>query len=349
MKSQLSGGERMPKLRLISAETLEQGLKIDILSLVGDAVICTDESGRILVFNQAAEQCFGYCADEVIGKEVGLLLPQRYRSKHGHEVLSFAHGSGSAVRPMGARREVMGRRKNGEEFPVEASISRNTIDGKTILTAVNRDITERKELEVLREAVAHELDHRMKNVLSIVTSLISLSAANAVNVDEFKTSLIGRVAALAKSQSAFRFGDEKQLTNLADLLRLELAQYQAADGTNLVIEGAPAFVSPKAAQLLALAVHELATNSVKYGALGSAGGRVTVNFTFIGEGDASKFAISWREAGGPPVKPPTSIGFGTTLIKRVVARALRAEVAIEYPRQGLICHITCPRTSLEAD
>lgn len=300
-----------------------------------------------MVFNQAAEQAFGYSASEVIRQRVEMLLPQSDRLEHVQHVRDFALGNGAANRLMGHRREVRGRRKNGDVFPAEATVSRQMIDGRKILTVVLRDITERKELEELREAAARELHHRMRNLLSVVNSIVAISAASAVSVEEFKESLTGRLKALAATQSALRFG-EPQSTSLNELFLAELMQYQTPDGANVVIEGPPVPVGPKAAQLLALAVHELATNSAKYGALSHAYGRVAVTFALEGEGDKGLLVIQWRESGGPPVKPPARQGFGTRLIKKVVARSLRADVAMDFRPEGLICRMTVPRAALEA-
>ncbi|GLS00531.1 hypothetical protein GCM10007859_05370 [Brevundimonas denitrificans] len=323
-------------------------LNVDVLALVADSVICTDSEGRILVFNRAAEQSFGYSADEVIGQQVGMLLPESHRSEHFHQVRGFAAGGGAANRLMGHRREVLGRRKNGHVFPAEAMVSRQTIDGRIILTVVHRDITERKELEALREAASRELHHRMKNLLAVVDSLVSISAASSVSVEEFRVSLTGRLKSLAATQSALRFG-EQQSTNLNALILAELSQYQTPDGANVAIEGPAVSVGPRAAQILALAVHELATNSAKYGSLGHAGGRVVVTSAFEGEEDEGLLVIQWLEAGGPLVKPPERQGFGTRLIKKVVARALRADVAMDYRPDGLVCRMKVPRAMLEAD
>jgi PAS domain S-box-containing protein len=325
---------------------LHPALNIDVLALVADSVICTDEDGRILVFNLAAEQSFGYGAGEVIGQRVEMLLPEVDRAGHVDQVRGFALGAGAVNRLMGHRREVRSRRKNGHVFPAEAMVSRRAIDGRTILTVVLRDITDRKALEELLEAAARELDHRMRNLLSVVDSLISISAASAVSVEEFKVSLTGRLKALAATQSALRFGEQR--TSLSELFLAELTQYQTPEGANISIEGPPVSVGPKAAQLLALAVHELATNSAKYGALSQAGGCVALTSAFEGEGDAGLLVIQWREAGGPPVKPPERQGFGTRLIKQVVARALRADVAMDYRPEGLICRMTVPRGTLDA-
>lgn len=338
----------MPGQTLSPPLELQPVLNVDVLALVADSVICTDEEGRILVFNAAAELSFGYSASEVIGQQVEILLPQGDRADHVHQVRRFASGAGAPNRLMGRRREVRALRKNGEEFPSEAMVSRQMIDGRTIQTVVHRDITERRELEDLREAAAGELDHRMRNVLSVVNALVSLSAASALNVEEFKQSLTGRLAALAATQNVLRSGPQRS-TTLSELILAELAQYQTADGANVAIEGPLVAVGPKAAQLLALAVHELATNSAKYGALHHAGGRVVVTSGFSGEGDSSRLFINWREAGGPPVKPPERQGFGTRLIEQIVARALRAEVVMDYRLEGLICRMTVPRATLDEE
>lgn len=323
-------------------------LNVDVLALVADSVICTDETGRVLVFNRAAELAFGHDASEVIGQPVEMLLPPGDRAEHVHQVRSFASRDGAGKRLMGHRREVRGRRKSGEEFPAEAMVSRQTIEGRTILTVVLRDITERKALEELREALARELEHRMRNVLSVVNSIVTISAANAVNMETFKESLLGRLKALAATQGALGLGAQEGAA-LSALFLAELAQYQTPAGTNVRIEGPLVSLGPRAAQMLALAVHELATNSAKYGALSHVGGCVEVTSAFKGRGDKALLVIQWRETGGPPVTPPTRQGFGTRLITQVVAKALHAEVAMDYRPEGLICRITAPRAMVEVN
>ena len=338
----------MPDTSDLARPKSQAALNVDILVLVADSVICTDEDGRVLVFNPAAERSFGYSAAEVIGRQVDMLLPETDRLAHGQQVRSFALRAGPANRLMGRRREIRGRRKNGEVFPAEAMVSRQTIDGKMILTVVHRDITERKELEYLREAVERELDHRLKNLLSVVGSLVAISAVGAASVEEFQKSLTGRLNALAATQDSLRSG-ERYSTSLGELLLAELEHYQTPAGAHVVIEGPPVRLGPKAAQLLALAVHELATNAAKYGALSDVGGCLTVTSAFEGEGEDGVLVIDWQEAGGPPVKPPKRQGFGSRLIKKVVARALRAAVVMEYRPAGMTCRITVPKGVLEAD
>lgn len=319
----------------------------DVLALVADAVICADEDGRILLFNRAAEQTFGYSAHEVLGEPVDILLPQRHRAEHARQVQDFAAGGSEVDRVMGLRREVRGCRKNGEEFAAEATVSRHSVDGRTILTVVHRDITERKALEDQREAIARELDHRVRNLLSVVSSLVSISARSAANVEELKDSLLGRLRALATTQTMLRRGPRERI-RLDELLLAELDHYRSPDGTNVVMKGEPVVLCPTAVQPLALAIHELATNSAKYGALSDPNGRVTLTFEGIGERDESLLLIEWREAGGPTVKPPVRPGFGTTFIEQMIRRTLRAEVAVDYRPEGLVCRMTLPRAKVEA-
>ena len=325
----------------------QPALNTQALALVADAVICTDADGYILTFNPAAERSFGYRASEVIGHPVHVLLPRADRPAHHGHLRGFASSEGVTARLMGRNREVRGRRKNGEEFPSEAMVSRQMIDGRVILTVVHRDITERKELEELRETASRELEHRMRNQLSVVSSIVSISAASASNVEEFRAVVADRLVALAASQDILWVGGAN--ADLGGLLQRELAPYRTRQGTNVSVFGPPVSVGPKAAQILAMIVHELATNSAKYGALSRVGGHVAGRFGFADKESGGALGIQWLEEGGPPVAKPTREGFGTRLIKCVAAKALRADVIMEYHPGGLHCRLTIPIKTLGID
>ncbi|HEU4585440.1 MAG TPA: ATP-binding protein [Gemmatimonadaceae bacterium] len=125
---------------------LPEALYRGIIAISADAIICVDRAQRMILFNQGAERIFGYSADEVIGKPLELLLPARYRTAHGRYLQAFG-GSNVAARQMGERGQIFGLRKDGEEFPAEASISRVEVDGNAFYTAVLRDISERRRAE----------------------------------------------------------------------------------------------------------------------------------------------------------------------------------------------------------
>ncbi len=321
-------------------------VSVDVLALIADAVICTDEDGRILFFNRAAEHFFQYSAQEVIGQPVEMLLPERYRAQHAQSVGSFAVGKVDTNRLMGNEREVWGRRKSGEEFPSEAIISRHSVDGRTILTVVNRDITERKEMDKQRDVIARELDHRINNMIAVVSSLVSLSSKSAESVADFAQSLQERLRALAATQKLLQ-QNRKRSIGLSELLLTELAFYRSGAGENIIIEGEPVVLCATALQPLALVFHELATNCAKYGAFSAPGGRVIVTSEYVSDEEENLFIIEWRESGGPAVKPPSRRGFGSSLIEQMIRLALRSEVSVNYEPEGLVCRMTFPRSRVE--
>lgn len=123
-----------------------------IVSIAADAIITIDDAQRIVLFNEGAEHIFGWTADDAIGRSVDLLLPLAMRERHQDHIRDFAEGAVSARR-MGARREIAGRRRNGEIFPAEASISRVEVEGQRFFTVVLRDVTEEKWAQSEREAL----------------------------------------------------------------------------------------------------------------------------------------------------------------------------------------------------
>ncbi|MFB2972959.1 PAS domain S-box protein [Aerosakkonema sp. BLCC-F183] len=139
--------------RTENALKVAQARFFGILDIAKDAIISVDSQQRIIIFNQGAEKTFGYTAQEMIGQPLARLLPERFATAHDNYVASFADYKGSARR-MGERGEIWGRRKNGEEFPAEASISKLTLDGETIFTTILRDVTQRKRDEVALSQLA---------------------------------------------------------------------------------------------------------------------------------------------------------------------------------------------------
>lgn len=332
-----------PGIPPFKSRTLNGG---ELLSLVGDAVICADELGRIVFFNAAAEESFGFSAKDVHGQSVEMLLPERYRIEHRLQVRKFAAEQGDTKRVMGHRRQVWARRKTGEEFPVEAIVSRQTLSGRTYVAVALRDATEHNRIEQDHELVARELNHRVKNVIAVINSLVTLSSKGAEDVGAFTRSLQDRLNALGATHDLVQNAGGES-ASFSDLLQTELAQYRGRGGANLGIAGPQVIIGRSAALALALAFHELATNSAKYGALSSPTGRVDLAWDKVQEGDKAWLSIGWRESGGPPVSPPKRRGFGTTLIDEAIRRTFRAEVALDYAPNGLVCRMKLPLENIE--
>jgi PAS domain S-box-containing protein len=200
------------------------------------------------------------------------------------------------------------------------------------ISGVTIDITDRKSAEERQSLLAREVDHRAKNVLAVVQSIVRLTKAQCQ--ESYVASIEGRIRALASAHNVIA-QSQWVGANFRELLEKELAPYHAA---NIELRGPEIVLHPSAAQTLALALHELATNAAKYGALSSSSGYLSVTWTAIGE-----LQLTWSETQGPPVtSPPTRRGFGSRIITASIEQQLGGQVQFEWKSQGLKCIISMP-------
>lgn len=193
---------------------------------------------------------------------------------------------------------------------------------------VVQDITERKVDEEQRETLLAELDHRVKNVLAAVQSLAAQSARKTTSTEAFLATFAGRLKAMASAHELLT-ATRWRGASLSHLAAAELGGLAPGQAS---WEGPELFLSPRAANALSLALHELATNAVKYGALSVDAGRVHVVWRERPEGG---FTLDWTETDGPPVSPPTRRGFGSTLLDQVTGRELGGEARVQYRSSGV--------------
>jgi PAS domain S-box-containing protein len=215
-------------------------------------------------------------------------------------------------------------------------------DGKPErLIGVTFDISERRESEEQRQFLTAEMRHRLQNMMSVVQAIVQLSGRGEGEVENYRRSLLERLQSVAQTQRLLM--EEKSAAgSLTELLRSELAAYKNADGSNVILEGPPVHVPHDLAAPFGLAVHELATNAAKYGALTVPSGRIEVRWSVMISGGQERLALDWREHGGPEVRTPVRRGFGAKVLERTLGRKAGASVRIDYNPSGLHCAIELP-------
>jgi len=218
-----------------------------------------------------------------------------------------------------------------------AAASVNDDDNVVRINGVTIDITDRKEADERQVLLAREVDHRARNALAVIQSIIRLTRAKSV--DDYVQAIEGRIKALARahtllSDSRWRGAD------LGTLVGEELAPYRAGD--KIQCHGPDISLQPATAQGLALALHELATNAAKHGALSSPNGKVSLEW----ELGADSLTLHWAENGGPPVAEPSSRSFGLKVIAASIEQQLGGKAAFDWNHAGLRCLFAIPRTEL---
>jgi len=205
---------------------------------------------------------------------------------------------------------------------------------------VTLDITDRKQNEQRQELLAREVDHRARNALAVVQSIVRLTRAD--DIASYMIAVEGRIRALGHVHDLLSKA-RWQGADIGKLIAEELAPYSAGDPACVKMSGPSIIVEPNSAQTISLALHELATNAAKYGALSEPSGGVTIAWSM----DSTALKIAWKETGGPPVAPPTRIGFGSKIIRASVAAQRNGQALFEWRPEGLHCDLVIPHAAGE--
>jgi PAS domain S-box-containing protein len=207
-------------------------------------------------------------------------------------------------------------------------------DGRVVrVSGVTIDITERKHAEERQNLLTREVDHRAKNALALAQSIVRLTRAD--NVKTYVNAVEGRINALARVHTILSLSSW-QGAEMSRLLSEELAPYSVS--ARIRLTGAEVHLQPATAQTLALALHELVTNSAKYGALSSLSGQLSIDWQV----DDETLALTWEERGGPEVREPTSRGFGTRSLMASVESQLGGQAVFDWQTEGLVCRLQVP-------
>jgi PAS domain S-box-containing protein len=300
---------------------------ISIIESSDDAIVSKDLDGVITSWNRGAERVFGYTAEEVIGKPVTILIPLEQMDEEP-EILGRIR-RGERV----DHYETVRRRKDGSLIDISLTVSPlKDANGKVIgASKIARDITERKRAEEEQQLLVNEMQHRIKNSLATIQA-IAFQTLNrhAKERDAF----IARLHALGSAHDLLTSKTWEKASVRAIVTRaLEPFQEQVND--RLTIDGpADLWLDSTKSVTVAMALHELATNAVKYGALSNGRGRVSI--AWQRQCDPDRMKLVWQESAGPEVRPPKQKGFGSHLIERAFAGQLGGSELVFSP-QGLSC------------
>lgn len=200
-----------------------------------------------------------------------------------------------------------------------------------------------EEQHSIRNSLTRELNHRVKNTLANVLSILSLTRRRASGLDDFADSLEGRIRALSATHDLLTVTDWGT-TPIRAVIEAELQHFRVAIDDAILLEGPELELAPNDALSFGLAVHELATNAAKYGALSVAGGQVAIRWHRAEDCPAERewAEVEWQETGGPPVAGERRRGFGTELIEKIVAHELRQPVTLDFAPEGVRCVLRVP-------
>jgi PAS domain S-box-containing protein len=314
----------------------EVNLRFEIaLSATGVTVALQD---RALRFTWISKGEYGHTADEMVGRTDEQVNPDPSMAS----VAALKRGVAESGEP--ARREIRVVHAGAERW-LDLSVQPMRSDSGAIIGVIAAaiDVTHYKEQETRIRLLMREVTHRSLNLLAVIEAITRQTASNATSVADFQARFSSRLQSLAGSHDLL-VQEDWSGASLRALVRSQLGHFADITDSQTEINGPPLHLQPDAAQHIGMALHELAANAARYGALSVPGGRVVIAWRLLpGTGEAGeKVELSWQEVGGPPVTPPTRRGFGRLVIERTVARGVQGEVRAEYLPEGLRWTLTFP-------
>ena len=296
-----------------------------------------DEKGAFIRINPSMARILGRSVDEASGLTISQVTHPDDLALTDRR-LAEAHESGE---PYSIEKRYV--RPDGSYVWAQTNVTRLLDDKGKVngFFSVTTDVTERKEQERIRAWLLAELNHRVKNNLATVQALAHQTRATTSSVDEFERVFNARLMALSHAHNLL-MRETWTSAPLADLVTATLAPYGSAEPDRIVSGGPDVRLAPTAAVTFSLALHELATNAAKFGALSRAGGRVSVTWNMQDVADRAGIRIAWREADGPPVEAPQRRGFGLRLIERGAPAELGGEAKLEFTPTGVACVFQFP-------
>ena len=294
-----------------------------------DAIVSKNLDGIITSWNRGAERIFGYTAAEAIGQPITIVIPADRQSEEGEILTRIRRGERID------HFETIRQRKDGTLIVVSLSVSPvRHAEGQIVgASKIARDITEQKRCQEQIATLAREAEHRSKNLLATVQATVRLSQSETL--DGLKQAIEGRIQSLANVHSLF-VKTRWIGADLSTIATQELAPYSEKNQRRVRINGPPVLLDPDVAQIIAMTLHELATNAAKYGALAMPEGQIELKWSHDADG---RLQLHWTESSGPKVREPTHKGFGGRIIEQMIAQR-SGKMHFDWRAEGLVCEIT---------
>jgi PAS domain S-box-containing protein len=307
-----------------------------IFEQANDFLITTTLDQRITSVNPAVLAALGYDEDEVLGRPISDFMDaDQFAVSRAALHKKVAEG--------GTTRFTLNvRARDGRQLVWEIN-SRLTTDAEgqpTGLHAIGRDMTEARRNEAHLRLLVDELNHRVKNTLAIVQGIAQQSFKDDADPAIARRAFEGRLAAVSEAHNLLT-REHWGAVSMTQIIGDAVAPH-GGDAGRFTLDGPDLAIVPKTAISLALAIHELATNAVKHGALSQPGGHVGIRWARTARDGSARFSLVWEESGGPPVEAPTQRGFGTRMIERGLAAELAGTVTIDFRPEGVICIVDAP-------
>jgi PAS domain S-box-containing protein len=319
-----------------------------IVAYSNDAIISKDLNGFITSWNEGAERLFGYTAAEAISQPMTMLIPEEQEDEEPMILARIRAGERID------HYETVRQHKDGSFIEVSITVSpvRNHTGEIVGASHVARDITERQRAQEQQNLLLREMDHRVKNLFTLASGVVSLSARSATSAEQLARDVRERLSALARAHAltltklAEAEVRSEQPTTLHALIRTIISPYGSNadhDGDRLVLAGPDIMLSGGVVTSFALLLHEFATNAVKYGALSSPEGYLSI----LCSKDEQTFHLTWEERGGPRIdRRADSEGFGTLLARSVIQSQLGGSISKDWKPEGLTIHLSVARERL---
>lgn len=326
-----------------SASARELFLEAVLYSAIDYAIISMDLDGLARIWNEGAVRILGWTEEEMIGRPAAVFFTPEDRQAGVPQAemrSSLENGRGNDER--------WHLRKDGSQFWAsgEMMVLRSENGSAEGFLKIVRDRTDERQAVERQTLLMHELNHRMKNSLAVVQSIVTQSLRNAQSLEDAAATLQSRIAAYSKAHDIL-LHENWVSTSIAAIVEAAAISLGLEGSPRFRFDGSPVPLGPQAALSLSLVLHELGTNASKYGALSGTEGQVCVTWSLDEDQGSQTLNFIWRESGGPEVRPPTRKGFGS----RLVISSLRGygSVSLDYDISGVVMHLHAPLGKLQKD